>query len=238
MIEASKETLSATPKHLQTYFACAFNAFEPAVTLSTAILQDPGSANASTLDFYVQEAMALLESMTSINPVAVEGLETLQSMREKYLAAMQASKGRSPNSSVSLYSSSDPSPSLYASSGPSPLGSSLAGSMRGNQTLTEPHIAQDNAATPNTLFNQFFGQYPAKSPAAMPGQPAKPADPSQELVNLDELFNFDPAMYSQDPSASWLNEPMQGGLAAWPVTYERLEGERDLGDWQKMLGFS
>lgn len=237
MIDASKESLASTPKHLQTYFACAFNAFEPAVALATAILQDPGSAHASALDSHVQDAMSLLEDMSAVNKVAVEGLETLTSMRVKYTAAMQASKGRSPNSSVSLWSSSDPSPSIYGSNGPSPMGSSLA-SLRGNQTLTEPQIAADNAATPNTLFNQFFGGLPAKSPAAMQGQQGKGSDPTQDLVNLDELFKFDPAMYSQDPAASWLHEPVAGGLDVWPTTYLRLEGETDLNDWQKMLGFS
>jgi hypothetical protein len=222
---------------MQAYFACAFGAFEPAVNLATAILQDPTCAHARQLDDYVQEAMSMLERMCSVNKVAVEGLETLVAMRAAYLERMDV-KGPSPGSSASLQSTSDPSPSLYASSGPSPLDNSLSSSADGQQTLTGPRIPADNAATPNTLFNQFFGQYPTAASSGKQSQPQPSvADTNQDIVNLDQLFNFDATMFSKDPTASWLTEPMAGGLDVWPTTYHRLEGESSLEDWSKVLGF-
>ena len=179
----------------------------------------------------------MLENMSHVNKVAGEGLETLMAMREKYLQKMADAKGPSPGSSISLTTGSDPSPSLYASSGPSPAAFSLASSASGNQTLAGPQIAADNAATPNTLFNQFFGgQYPTGS-ASSEAKPPAAANPSQDIVNLDQLFSFDPAMFNSDPSASWLTEPMAGGLDVWPTTYHRLENESSLQEWQRQLGF-
>lgn len=208
-----------------------------------AILQDPGSANASALDQYVRDALALLQRMSVVNKVASEGLETLTFMRSKYLQAMSDARSASPSTQTSSSGLGRPSPfSLTNSStGPSPdvlqtppLRTQSAGQPLPSQSPRNslPVVQQDNAPTPNTLFNQFISQY-AASPAPVQVQPPVTATAD---FNLDKLFAFDPALYEADPNAAWLTQPIDGGLEAWPHAMSRLEGETDFGDWKKMLG--
>jgi hypothetical protein len=56
-------------------------------------------------------------------------------------------------------------------------------------------------------------------------------------TDIEKLFNFDSSIYRSDPDATWLTQPIDGGLEAWPLGMPRLEGETDFGDWAKMLGF-
>lgn len=284
MLQLTRQQLAAQPLHLLAYFGCAFHTFEPAVNLAVAILQDPGSAQAMALDGYVVEAIARLEHMAPVNKVAGEGVESLRTMRAKYLQAVadtSSASDRSPSASTSYSSggtssnvsgngTSGPSPSsIYtsssssfassnktspASSDPTAVPPSLG--TRGHQTLTAPPIApeEEAAATPNTLFARFFGggQVDDASVAAAGAPAASPALPSAGTaegaalapngvtMDLDKLFAFDPTFFASDNQAAWMSEPMVGGLEQWwpPISnYNRLEGESDMGDWKKMLGF-
>ena len=244
MITLTKEMLSRIPHHFLAYFGCkhcsygkcltdedrtdAFWTFEPAVNLSMAIIQDPFSANANVLDRYVVDAMQLLELMSDVNKVALEGLDSIQSMRAKYLQITTTAKGASPIATTSTSGSSQGkiSPvSLTYSSGTSPP-SSISPLLPFVPVSTQ--LSSDNAPTPNALFDQFFSQYTGQSPTL--------SSNAAEL-DVEKLLNFDPTLYNNDPGAAWLTQPMDnGGLDAWPMGYSRLEGETDIGDWKKMLG--
>lgn len=232
----------------------AFNLFEPAVNLAMAVIQDPGSANATAIDSYVSDAIQMLDAMSGVNKVASEGLSTLRYLQSKYTAAINAAKATSPSTVTTHSSMSKPSPlSLaYSSSGPSPSsasdmqpfgraahsnGSSGASTAPTSAYLSTPQYKGPEAApTPNTLFNQFFNQYNQYSgmtPAAV-----TQSDPL-EAFSFDKLFNLNPAIYNNDPEAAWLTQPIEGGLAEqWPMTMPRLEGETNFDDWTKSLGLN
>lgn len=206
-----KEILSKTPDHNLPYFGFAFNTFEPAVNLAMAIHQDPFNPNTSVIDSYVLQGMAMLERMSPFNKCAQEGYGNLKFMRQKYLSRI-GSPYLSSNNSIA--SSKSPPPTTFSvSSGTSPSSATTS-----NYTppilssLSAPPPEQDNAPTPNTLFNQFFKDY------------ASPAG-TAEYPNLFE---------SSDPQATWMSETAP--VEDWPSSYTRLEGEQDFSDWSKMLG--
>lgn len=250
----NKDQLNHTPENLKSYFGCkrwsakfallrlthavwylvAFNCFEPAVNLAMAIIQAPDSPTASILDQYVCEAIEMLDKMSHVNKVAVEGHESLLFIREKYLHAME--EATSPRNTASKSTSaSGPSPASLGytstSTGPSPQNSDPSP----KQKPFAPVEAQqpETASTPNTLFNEFFSNLSGPSP--MPISSDQVMDPA--TTDMEKLFNFDPTLYSSDPNAAWLTQPIDGGLECWPLGMPRLEGETDFGDWAKMLGF-
>lgn len=216
--------------------AVAFNCFEPAVNLAMAIIQAPDSPNATILDQYVCEAIEMLDKMSHVNKVAVEGHESLLFIREKYLHAIE--EATSPaNSTSKATSASGPSPAslgytpVSASTGPSP-GTNASSPKQQTFAPADPQ-QPETAPTPNTLFNQFFSNLSGPSP--VPIMNDQVMDPA--TTDMEKLFNFDPTLYSGDPNATWLTQPIDGGLECWPLGMPRLEGETDFGDWAKMLGF-
>jgi hypothetical protein len=205
-----KDVLSRTPDHNLPYFGFAFNTFEPAVNLAMAIHQDPFNPNTSVIDSYVQQAMALLERMSPFNKCSQEGYQNLKFMRQKYLARIGSPHFSSSSSIAS--SRSPPATSFSLSSGASPSSAATSNHTPPIQSLSAPLPEQDNAPTPNTLFNQFFKDY--ASPAGTGDYP--------------NLFD------SSDPQATWMEETAP--VEDWPSSYTRLEGEQDFSDWSKMLG--
>lgn len=199
-----------------------------------AIIQAPDSPAASVLDQYVVEAIDTLDRMSSVNKVAVEGHESLLFMRERYLRAIEEATSPSTGPSKSS-STSGPSPASLgytsASTGPSP-GSNDPSPKQSSFAPAQPQ-QPEAAPTPNTLFNQFFSNLSGPSPGASAGDQVM--DPA--TTDIEKLFNFDPTLYSSDPNATWLTQPIDGGLECWPLGMPRLEGETDFGDWAKMLGF-
>lgn len=218
------------------FLPVAFNCFEPAVNLAMAIIQEPEGPAARILDQYVLDAIDTLDKMSHVNKVAIEGHESLMFMREKYLRAIE--EATSPNTTSSKSNStSGPSPMSLGyssvSTGPSPLASD--GFTSNAHTFAPGHGQQPEAApTPNTLFNQFFSNLSAPSP--VPNTADQVMDPA--TTDIEKLFNFDPTLYSSDPNATWLTQPIDGGLECWPLGMPRLEGETDFGDWAAQLGFT
>lgn len=200
-----------------------------------AIIQAPDSPTATILDQYVCEAIDMLDKMSHVNKVAVEGHESLLFIREKYLTAIEEATTPSTNGSKSA-STNGPSPASLSytstSTGPSPRTSNPSPKQQ-PFAPAQPVQQAEAAPTPNTLFNQFFSNLSGPSPTPQSSDQAM--DPA--TTDIEKLFNFDPTLYSSDPNATWLTQPIDGGLECWPLGMPRLEGETDFGDWAKMLGF-
>ena len=191
--------------------------FDPAVTLGIAILQNPGAAKALQLHSFVQDSIAALEEMSSVNSAAAEGLACLRCLRNIYARAL-------PNSLRQL--SSTPSDPHMPSLVPTPSSSTCEATIVHPNNM--PALSGTSSHPSSLLVSRMVDQLDL-----VPGNHTSVWQPKNDL-RLDSIpttttMLIDPlTLLSADPNHTI-------GSARWTIGIPSLDGENDLDQWLNRL---